>query len=361
MRGLERALTVLTMMVAFATATCAQTAAPTSPETVARAYARSLATDDLRDFWAHAVDYTFETEAAKAAAPRSMWDTKISAIQEAWRTRMANQRSSGQIYPGQTNCWNVFRPGAGVAMLETRRESDKLWHSFVKVTYAPAEKAPLHDTGRGWRRVREATVLMQLTTAPALRRTLVSDTCTVVNDTITFWQAPDLARERALELAKDATASFRPHAGVELPVGVPAPAQEVLFTDRPIRAVEQLKSALERHGVRVTPEGRQGLNLDVPASWSRFQLADGTYLLSESEGAELTEFVVFREDARVGLLRLSYPGCSPICALLKYLDGQSSAHLVFRNAPSGEWPTEITRQVSFAWDDKAGWKVSAVQ
>lgn len=377
MHLLNRAFAVPIMMVTFATVTCAQTASTPSPEALARGYLRALTTDDLREFWSHALTYAFETASATSSLPKSMWTAKVEAIQQAWRKRIADDRSSGEVYTGSNKCWSVFRPGATFEFLETRREPGSeavsRWKSFVKIKYSPEQNALTVRTGRTLRRLREATVVVLLATEPKQRRTLVLDDCETVSETIVLWPVPDLPRDRALELAKNATASGRPQVAIETRVSLPVPSQE-LFSDRPVRIVEQLKTVLLSNGVRVAPEDRQTLNLAVPADWNRFEFAEGVYTLSESERADLIEFVAEGEEARVATLRWTYSGCSPICALVRNLQplvpngaggwtegGQSFTPFVFKNLPRGQWPTELTRRVSFIWHAQNGWQVSAVQ
>jgi hypothetical protein len=180
-----------------------------------------------------------------------------------------------------------------------------------------------------------------------------------------------LTVEQALELAKTVTAGDRPQLVFETRVSMAATLEEI-SNGQARRRLEQLRGLLGRHGVQGTPlaDGWSGLTLEAPSAWDPFRLPSKAYALSERVDAELTDFVQESEEQWRGTLRSTYTGCTPICALVKELEAfdvpswrhaDQISSFVFRNLPRKGWRTEQTRRITFLWNARGGWGITAIQ
>lgn len=202
---------VLTSVASIAFASCSYLNQGTGgvlanpPARAAKAYINALTADDIGpSFWEYGYKYNQQVREAQHKYPRAMWNDKVGAIQNAWRSEIEQQRKNSRTLSANDACWLVFRPSAQAEILETRAEDSETlenWKSFVKLVYTAENQPPLFRTTRGSRYLREATAVVNITRTDLAQDTLlVHDRCELIIDNLVFWPVPLLINNTALAL-----------------------------------------------------------------------------------------------------------------------------------------------------------------
>lgn len=325
-------------------------------ESIARAYAAGLAENNFAPLWQHSTSYGIQVQLAVKDLPRSMWADKIRSIQQEWLGEIQLDRDTTNT-SSRRPCWVYFRPGVTYEFVEARDAA-----AFFHVSYSTESVSPLFMRGELYRKLKEATLIMHLTTP--------QPQCDIVAGTENDFPPPGLTKERAFEIVKN----------FELPVD-DQPSIDFYYSllQPPLNHYKEFIGILNKYGVEASNlsflYGKlHELNLRSPANWDKYRLpiehwqGMWVYALVESRPVEIVEFEQKEEKVAVVTIRITFKGCTPICELVrdlrsfdsKYgLDMDKSVRIFWSKGgyQYQEWPQEQIRQVFLYKDGYASWSV----
>lgn len=353
-----------------------------SPDAVLKAYLSGLASNNLDNFWKYYAGYIADVVGNTQNLPQTMWPEKVTALKQTWTQKINEDRNQG--YLRDTACWRLIRPGATTKILETRPWVSRggmdyrgpgrdLWRIFVEVRYGPEHQsvAPIVSLPwpQGGRRLASVTFTTHVEKIHRTGAYQVYGGCTLVSETTKTWPVPELAQDKAFEMAQAAMPRhFYP--------SIAFPGSRAV-SPRDAGKIGTLKVLLQKHGIRTksASEDFRSWNTDryeIPSDWVRFAAAKhpvgwkaggiDTYSLSETATLSLTSFERPSEYAASAKIRVDFPGCSPICHLLKEIRAAGlPGEVVFENYTGGEWHTHHDMTVWYEWDVERGWFVKSVR
>jgi len=338
-------------------------------DNVAASYLNALTNDTIGEsFWQYDKQYNSELDSIELNVPKDMWTSKIAQLRQQWQSNIEAMRRNIQSINSEQACWYVVKPGATVAITETRPNSVDAsgspngWRVFANVSYSSETSAPLYQSGPGQRPIKNATFIINKLQADdgVEKRAFMSNNCTLVTEGISFWPVPPITNEMALAFVRNlslnraVTLVTKPELGQE--EGTTS-EDWIRLTDR----VKSLELFYQSHGFQV--EGFQisygywyiyGF-VHPPANWEQYRVGDSMYRLNESADVQLVS-LENHDNSAIAQVKLLFSGCTIACSLLNDLNKQSYlGHYVIQNYSSDEWPREVVLTVSYLWDPIRGW------
>lgn len=364
-------LVLTTLSLYFATTACGQTSATS----VAVAYAKSFITGTHEAFWAYDPAYGQQLASIKHTFPQTMWPEKIRAVKAEFEARFSENNGYSTSGP----CYVFFRPGATVEAVDTRALPPARWSVFLKVNYSKIEPAPVVSIfGTGSRKLKSATLRVDVGRAQTTGAFTVNSGCYVVPDTLSLWPTPLLDAGAASKLAYDALEKREFDAPIVTVNQYPTWNLDNRYRET-AAIVAELKRLLSKYNfvtknVRLEDGYFQAQEIQPPDAWqphaARSRLAAmGKYPLPayrlndrvEIAAGSLSQYDV-NTPMYVALVR--YTGCTPICELMKESRTLDVGRYLFTVPDEDwlkhDWPTEQTRKFYFRWELDPGWFVSNI-
>lgn len=377
-----RAKTVFQAFTVFFCLTMCAGAQNPPPDTATKAYLNGLASNDLDGFWKYYAGFIADVAGSTQNLPQSMWPQKIESLRQSWTKRISEDRKQG--YLRDTSCWRLIRPGATIRIVETRPWVSRggmdyrgpgrdLWRSFVEVRYDQEHQgtAPIFSLPwpQGGRRLASVTFTIHVERIHRTGAYQVYGGCALVNETVKTWPVPELTQDQAFEMAQAAMPRhFYP--------SIAFPGSRAV-SPRDTGKVGALRALLQKHGVRTKDPNDDFRNWNTdryesPSDWGRFAVAKhpvawkaggiDTYSLSETATFSLTSFEHPSENAAIAKMRVEFPGCSPICQLVKEIRVAGlPGEVVFENFTGSDWHTSHNVTVWFEWEVERGWYAKSVR
>ncbi|MCI0721088.1 MAG: hypothetical protein L0338_19275 [Acidobacteria bacterium] len=353
-----------------------------SPDAIIKAYLNGLATNNLEGLWKYYAGFNADVTGTTQNLPQSMWPEKIDALKQTWIKRITEDRNQG--YLRDTSCWRLIRSGATIRVLETRPWVSRggmdyrgpgrdLWRSFVEVRYSHEQQGTTPIVSLPWpqggRRLASVTFTIHVERIQRTGAHQVYGGCALVTETVKTWPVPELAQDKAFDMAQAAMPRhFYP--------SIAFPGSRAV-SPRDTGKVGALKALLPKHGLRTKNPNEDFRNwntdrYEIPSEWGRFAVAKhgvawkaggiDTYSLSETATFSLISFERPSENGAIAKIRVEFPGCSPICQLVKEIRTAGlPGEVVFENYMGTDWHTSHDMTVWFEWDVERGWYAKSVR